>query len=101
MERGLSNYLIFLILQNNMTKKVLTTLAVLAVLLAPRGVLAQQYGQGVVLGEQTPELIVHEPVDAALGDISPALLGGGLLLVSGILLYFSRRTKAQVSFEIK
>ncbi|MCH7730527.1 hypothetical protein IID21_03260 [Patescibacteria group bacterium] len=84
-----------------MTKKVLTTLAVLAVLLAPRGVLAQQYGQGVVLGEEAPEVIIHEPVDAALGDISPALLGGGLLLASGILLYFSRRTKAQVSFEIK
>lgn len=84
-----------------MTKKVLVTLAVIAVLLAPRGVLAQQYGQGVVLGEEAPEVIIHEPVDAALGDISPALLGGGLLLASGILLYFSRRTKAQVSFEIK
>lgn len=90
-----------------MTKKILIALAALAVLLAtsnvalaPRAVYAQQYGQGVVLGEKAPEPIVHEPVPADLGDISPALLGGGLLSASGILLYLSRR-KAPSSFEIK
>jgi len=84
-----------------MTKKILVTLITLAVLLAPRGVYAQQYGQGVVLGEKAPESIVHEPVKADLGDVSPALLAGGLLTSAGVLLYLSRRAKISSSFEIR
>lgn len=83
-----------------MTKKILASLAILAVLAAPRTTYAQQYGQGVVLGEEAPEVIVHEPVEAALGDVSPALLGAGLLVVSGILLYFSKKNSAP-SFRIR
>ena len=91
-----------------MTKKILVTLIALAVLLAtsnvalaPRAVIAQQYGQGVVLGEKAPESIVHEPVKADLGDVSPALLAGGLLTSAGVLLYLSRRAKISSSFEIR
>ncbi len=77
------------------------TLAILAaVLLAPQSVFAQEncvtvYGGGVVCGVET-----HEPVDTDLGDINPAILGGGLLLTSGILLYLSRRVKRSHSQAI-
>ena len=91
-----------------MIKKILVTLIALAVLLAPPGISAktvcvQQYSGAVECHEEEEQVlgVVHEPVEADLGDVSPALLGGGLLTVSGILLYLSRRTKAQASFEIK
>jgi len=63
----------------------------------------QLYSGAVECHEEEEQVlgVEHEPVDAALGDISPALLGGGLLTAAGILLYLSRRTKAQASFEIK
>lgn len=90
-----------------MTKKVLATLAVLAVLLAPRGIHAktvcvQLYSGAVECREEEEQVlgVEHEPVDAALGDISPALLGGGLLMVSGILLYFSKKNSSP-SFKIR
>ena len=88
-----------------MTKKVLTALVTLAVL-APRVVNAktvcvQLYSGAVECREEEPVLgVKHEPVQADLGDVSPAMLGGGLLAASGALLYLSRR-KSLSSFGIK
>ena len=73
---------------------VITFILGLAVLVAPSGAQAsheeivcpQPYGNGVVCGAKT-----HEPVDAALGDINPAILGGGFLVASGTVLYLSKR----------
>lgn len=89
-----------------MTKKILIALAALAVLLAPRvaranTVCVQLYSGAVECREEEPVLgVKHEPVEADLGDVSPALLGGGLLTSAGVLLYLSRR-KSLSSFEIK
>ena len=90
-----------------MTKIVITTLITLAVLLAPRVVYAKTVCVQLYSGaiecheEEEPVLgVTHEPVKADLGDVSPAILGGGLLAASGVLLYLSRR-KALSSFEIR
>lgn len=89
-------------MQSTIRKITLFTAILAAVLLVPRDTFAahevehcvQVYGGGVVCGIQAPE---HKPVEADLGDINPALIGGGLLLASGILLYLSRRVKARTS----
>ena len=73
-------------------KKLFLSLIILAAMTSlPKAVLAQEncvtvYGGGVVCGAST-----HEPVEADLGDINPAILGMGFLIASGSLLYFSRR----------
>jgi len=97
-----------------MTKKILITLIALAVLLAtsnvalaPRvahanTVCVQLYSGAVECREEEPVLgVKHEPVEADLGDVSPALLAGGLLTSAGVLLYLSRRAKISSSFEIR
>ena len=97
-----------------MTKKILITLIMLAVLsaksdlaLAPQSVYAktvcvQLYSGAVECREEEPVLgKKHEPVEADLGDVSPALLAGGLLTSAGVLLYLSRRAKISSSFEIR
>ena len=81
-------------------KKLIISLSVIAVtFLVPASVLAQEdetcvtvYGGGVVCGAKT-----HEPVDTALGDINPGILGGALLLTSYGLYRLSKRSN---SFEL-
>ncbi len=73
-------------------KKLFLSLVILAAMASlPKAVLAQEncvtvYGGGVVCGVET-----HEPIETDLGDINPSILGIGFLLVSGSLLYFSRK----------
>jgi hypothetical protein len=43
-------------------------------------------GVGVVCGTKT-----HEPVPADLAGLNPALIGGGLVLASGVLVVLSRK----------
>lgn len=84
------------------TKLISLTLALAVFLLTPRTVFAthevehcvEVYGGGVVCGVED-----HEPVEADLGDINPAVLGANLLLISGGLLYLSRRLKAGLPKE--
>ena len=88
------------IMPPNRMKKIFLSLAILgAIFSLPKTILAQEncvsvYGGGVVCGAET-----HEPVDTALGDINPAILGAGFLLASGSLLYYSKKLakKAQVN----
>ena len=68
---------------------VTTTLLVLSFGL-PKTVLAQQYGQGSVLGKR--DEIVHEPVEAGLGE-NLMVLGTGLILASGALLVTGKKLK--------
>ena len=89
---------------------ILAALAVLMatsnVALAPRvsakTVCVQLYSGAVECHEEEEPVlgVTHEPVKADLGDVSPAILGGGLLASAGILFYLSRR-KALSSFGIK
>ena len=82
----------------DMLKKAVVFAALMFALLGLPGVsFAQEvcvtvYGGGVVCGAET-----HEPVEAGLNDISPAVLGGVLLLTSGVLLYFSKKARKTVS----
>jgi hypothetical protein len=75
-------------------KKLFLVLTILVLtLFSPKAILAEEtcvtvYGGGVVCG-------AHEPVEAGLGDVNPAILGAGLLLASGVLLYLSKRVIAQ------
>mgnify|MGYP001588058545 CR=1 FL=1 len=73
-----------------------TILVLTAVLLfSPRILRAQEqictqvYGGGVVCGAKTE----HKPVDTGIGENLVAF-GAGLVLVSGILFYFSKKAKA-------
>lgn len=72
-------------------KNLIVIVSLLAALVAPRAALAQEetcvgvYGGGVVCGVKT-----HEPVDTALGDINPGILGAGLLVASYILFKLSK-----------
>ncbi len=84
-----------------MLKKILVATTLLtAVLSTPRPsyaktVCTQEYGQPVVCKEEEQVLAVsHEPKPTALGDVNPAILGGGLVFTSGLLLYLSKRKKA-------
>lgn len=76
---------------------VLTVTLVLAVFAKPASILAdeqtcvQVYGGGVVCGAEAPE---HKPVEAGLAE-NLAIIGGGFLLASGVLLYYSRKVKTQ------
>ncbi len=82
------------IIAHAIMKYSILTLAILAaVFLTPQAVFAQEncvtvYGGGVVCGAE-----IHEPIDTDLGDVNPTVLGGGLLLTSGILLYLSKKVK--------
>ncbi|MEJ2441789.1 MAG: hypothetical protein P8Y06_02630, partial [Patescibacteria group bacterium] len=68
-------------------KKLFLSLTILVLtLFSPRVISAEEtcvsvYGGGVVCGAET-----HETVETGLGD-NPAVLGAGLLMASGILLY--------------
>ena len=84
--------------------KLITTLLILAALLVPAPAMADEtkvveeitctsvYGGGQICGIKT-----HEPVDADLGDVNPAVLGSALLLTSGALLFVSRKLKTSAS----
>lgn len=85
-------------------KKLITTLFILILALSvPSGAYAtheaehcvQVYGGGVVCGAED-----HEPVEAGLGDVNPAVLAGVLLATSGALLYISKKMKPSSSQDI-
>lgn len=83
-----------------MKKLIVIYALVLGAMLMPTNALAQEteitctsvYGGGVVCGAKT-----HEPINAGLGDINPAFLGGALLVTSGALLYLSKKIRAGAS----
>jgi hypothetical protein len=84
-----------------MLKKILVAITLLTVVLVTpqtsyaKTVCTQEYGQPVVCKEEEQVLAVtHEPKPTALGDVNPAILGGGLVGASGLLLYLSKRKKA-------
>ena len=72
-------------------------LVLLAVALRPEASFAEDcvsvYGGGVICGASTE----HKPVDTAIADINPALLGAGLILASRGLRTISRKLKEQAS----
>lgn len=80
-----------------MTKKFFASILVLTavLLINPRILLAQEqictqvYGGGVVCGAKTE----HKPVDTGIGENLVAF-GAGLILVSGVLFYFSKKARA-------
>ena len=84
-------------------KQVILALAfALTALLVPASVLAQTtnlepgvcvsvYGGGVVCGAK------HEVVPTALGDFNPGIMGAGLVITSGFLVYLSRKVKRSSS----
>jgi hypothetical protein len=54
----------------------------------------EQYGGGKVCGETTDEeIVVHEPIDTALGDVNPVILTAAGLSAAGLLFYLSKRTQ--------
>jgi hypothetical protein len=66
-----------------------------AVAFRPQVSLAEEcvtvYGGGVICGASTE----HVPVDTAIADINPAVLGTGLLLISRGLRVISRKLKEE------
>jgi uncharacterized membrane protein len=68
-----------------------------AAALRPQVSLAEEcvtvYGGGVICGASTE----HVPVDTAIADINPAVLGTGLLLISRGLRVISRKLKEETS----
>lgn len=81
-----------------MLKKILVAVTILSAVLATpqvsyaKTICTQEYGQPVVCKEEEQVLaITHEPKPTALGDVNPAILGGGLVAASGVLLYLSKR----------
>lgn len=52
-----------------------------------------QYGGGVVCGTRTPEE-PHIPVNAALGDVSPTLIGFFSLGLAGVVYLYSNKSKS-------
>ena len=83
----------------NMLKKILVTVAVLVSFIAIKPAFAedeqictQVYGGGVVCGAS------HEVVDTAI-SIHPAVLGAGLLGLSRVFSYFSKKLKGSSNLE--
>lgn len=74
----------------------IATLAVPATAMAEEQVCSQVYGGGVVCGAKTE----HKPVDTALGDINPILLGSVFILTSGAILLASKRINSRLSSRI-
>lgn len=64
--------------------------------MAEEQVCSQVYGGGVVCGAKTE----HKPVDTALGDINPILLGSVFILTSGAILLASKRINSRLSSRI-
>lgn len=85
-----------------MKKLVLATVLVALALFPAKAVYAEDqtcvqvsiYGGGVgmVCGAKT-----HEPVNAAFEGITPGVLGGALVGVSGVLAYLARKVRSQKS----
>ena len=82
-----------------MFKKVLviTALTVAALTVTPSvyaedNTCVQVYGGGVVCGAQAP----HQPVNAGLGE-NLALIGAGLVVTSGVLLFLSKKARINPS----
>ncbi len=82
-----------IIFHSAMKKLFLSTVLALFLFAAPAYaeetcVQVQVYGGGVgtVCGEKT-----HEPVPADLAGLNPSILGGGLVLASGVLFALSRK----------
>lgn len=78
-----------------MLTKVLTSLVLVAAALtvassvyAEDQVCVTVYGGGVVCGAQAP----HQPVNAGLGE-NIALIGSGLVALSGALLFISKKAR--------
>ncbi len=85
----------------SMSRKLLVSLVIAGslFLLAPALASAQEqtctqvYGGGVVCGAATPE---HKPVPTGIGD-NLALMGGGFILASGVLLFLSKKAKKSLT----
>lgn len=83
-------------------KKLIVLTFLTAFLSVPTAVFAQEqtcvnfYGGGVICGAAAPE---HEPVEAGLAE-NLALIGGGLILASGLFFYLSRKAITKVEERI-
>jgi hypothetical protein len=80
-------------------RKIAVILALVYALFVAKPVMAEEtcvqvqvYGGGVgtVCGAKT-----HETVDTDFAGITPAMFGGGLVGLSGVLVYFSRKVRSQ------
>mgnify|MGYP001567630173 CR=1 FL=1 len=80
-------------------KKIIFVLVLASALFTAKPVMAEEvcvqvqvYGGGVgtVCGAKT-----HETVDADFAGITPGVLGAGLVGLSGVLAYFSRKVRSQ------
>lgn len=84
-----------------MKKLILVSALLAGVLAAPGGALAQEqtctqvYGGGVVCGAKAPE--EHKPVNTALGDVNPVILGISLIATSGAILLIKKRIDSRLS----
>jgi len=81
----------------SMKKVFLALILALAILNWPVDIYAQEtcvsvYGGGVICGTSTE----HKPVNTALGDINPALVGGIFLIISGGLNKLSKKLKSSI-----
>lgn len=80
-------------------RKVVITLALVTALFTAKPVMAEEvcvqvqvYGGGVgtVCGAKT-----HETVNTDFAGITPGMVGTGLVGLSGVLVYFSRKVRSQ------
>jgi len=80
-------------------RKVVFALVLVTALFTAKPVMAEEvcvqvqvYGGGVgtVCGAKT-----HETVDTDFAGITPGMVGGGLIGLSGVLVYFSRKVRSQ------
>jgi len=82
-----------------MRKLIVAIALVLLVFVGAKAVKADEqvcttvYGGGVVCGVSTE----HKPVETALGDINPAILGGGLMLASYAFHKLSRKVRSSIA----
>ncbi len=72
-------------------------LTVPGAVMAEEQVCSQVYGGGVVCGAKTEP---HKPVNTALGDINPIVLGSIFIMTSGAILLASKRINSRLSSRI-
>lgn len=86
-------------IMTSIMRKVVIALALVTALFTAKPAMAEEicvqvqvYGGGVgtVCGAKT-----HETVDADFAGITPGVLGAGLVGLSGVLAYFSRKVRSQ------
>jgi hypothetical protein len=86
-----------------MSKKFLASAIVAGslIILAPAIASAQEqtctqvYGGGVVCGAAVPE---HKPLPTGIGE-NLAIIGGGFVLASGLLLFLSKKAKKSLTIQ--